>query len=306
MTAPSPSTSQTPPEGLRTGDQDSPKTTFSRDRFGQVTLSRSKIVLFPGALEMTRSLFVVLVIALFILTFIVQPFRIPSESMERTLLVGDFLLVNKTAFAPPGPWGWLLPYRPVERGDVIVFHFPPHPPEHVVKRVIGVPGDKISLRGSDILINGQPVVACDAGPFVGIMSNVNIGGRLTVETLGDKMYLAVRRPLDERSTDYVVRPGEVFILGDNRGMSSDARIWAPMTGRAIPISSLEGKVARITVGAAWDGGMDLSHFLRKPNELAVRLPGVDMTLTRQRIDVCLKPWKPPAKASPPSSKNGGR
>ena len=61
---------------------------------------------------MTRSLLVVLTIALFILTFIVQPFRIPSESMERTLLVGDFLLVNKTAFAPAGHWGWLIPYQP--------------------------------------------------------------------------------------------------------------------------------------------------------------------------------------------------
>ena len=80
---------------------------------------RSKLIFFfPGVLEMTRSLFIVLVIALFILTFIVQPFRIPSESMERTLLVGDFLLVNKVPFAPVGGWGWLLPYRDVERGGI--------------------------------------------------------------------------------------------------------------------------------------------------------------------------------------------
>ncbi len=72
----------------------------------------------------------------------VQPFRIPSESMERTLLVGDFLLVNKLVYGKPGVWRWLLPYQQVHRGDVIVFHFPLDPSDHVVKRVVGVPGDR--------------------------------------------------------------------------------------------------------------------------------------------------------------------
>src|ERR1700691_1400055 len=119
--------------------------------------TRTRGVFFPGVLEIARSLLVVLVIALFILTFIVQPFRIPSESMEHTLLVGDFLLVNKITFAPPGPWGWLLPYRDIETGDVVVFHFPPDPPEHVVKRVIGVPGDHVHLENGFAWVNGQPL-----------------------------------------------------------------------------------------------------------------------------------------------------
>jgi len=86
-------------------------------------VGRSKIVLFPGFLEMTRSLLVVLTIALFILTFIVQPFRIPSESMERTLLVGDFLLVNQDGVCSGGALGMADPYQPIERGDVVVFIF---------------------------------------------------------------------------------------------------------------------------------------------------------------------------------------
>ena len=84
-------------------------------------------LVFPNLLDTFRSLLSIIVIAIFVLTFVVQPFRIPSESMERTLLVGDFLLVNKSVFGPPGHWSWLLPYEPVRRDDVIVFHFPLDP-----------------------------------------------------------------------------------------------------------------------------------------------------------------------------------
>ena len=100
----------------------------------------------PQLLETVRSTLMVIIVALFIITFVVQPFRIPSESMERTLLVGDFLLVDKVAFAPAGIWRWLLPYRKVARHDIVVFHFPLDSEEHVVKRVIGVPGDEVALR----------------------------------------------------------------------------------------------------------------------------------------------------------------
>ena len=122
MTTPPEGNAQTPAENLPAGDGEG-KSTFSRDAFGQVTVGRSKIVLFPGFLEMTRSLLVVLTIALFILTFIVQPFRIPSESMERTLLVGDFLLVNKVAFAPARALGMADPLpsdRERRRGGVSI------------------------------------------------------------------------------------------------------------------------------------------------------------------------------------------
>jgi len=113
-------------------------------------------MVYPTVLDTGRSLLSIIVIALFVLTFIVQPFRIPSESMEHTLLVGDFLLVNKMIYAPPGIWRWLLPYRQIQRGDIVVFHFPIDPNDHVVKRVIAVPGDRVHLHNGLVFLNGQP------------------------------------------------------------------------------------------------------------------------------------------------------
>src|SRR3954449_11348537 len=89
----------------------------------------------------------VLVTGLFIITFIVQAFEIPSSSMENTLLIGDHVFVNREQFAPPTPWAkFVLPYRDVRRGDIVVFLSPAQPGLYVVKRVIGVPGDRIHLR----------------------------------------------------------------------------------------------------------------------------------------------------------------
>ena len=96
-----------------------------------------------------------LTIALFIITFVVQAFRIPSGSMENTLLVGDYLLVDKTRFGPAGAWQPMLPYRPIHRGDIIVFRYPADPSQHFVKRVIGLPGDRIRLWHSRVYINGH-------------------------------------------------------------------------------------------------------------------------------------------------------
>src|SRR5579872_1187474 len=108
----------------------------------------------PSFSEALASLLRTVVVALFLLTFVVQPFLIPSESMEHTLLVGDFLLVNKQVLAPGDRFSdHLLPYRPVERGDIVVFHHPePHP--YLVKRVVGVPGDRIHIEDGRVSVNG--------------------------------------------------------------------------------------------------------------------------------------------------------
>src|SRR5437667_7295581 len=91
--------------------------------------------------EHVQSFASIVVIALFIIIFVVQAFRIPSGSMENTLLVGDYLLVDKFAYAPSGSWGWLVPYHKLHRGDILVFKWPVHPDQHFVKRLIGLPGD---------------------------------------------------------------------------------------------------------------------------------------------------------------------
>src|SRR5256885_3211883 len=90
-----------------------------------------------------QSLLATVVIATFVMTFIVQAFEIPSESMENTLLIGDYLLVDKVKYANPGIWKFLLPYHKIEHGEIIVFRYPVHPAQHFVKRVIGIPGDRV-------------------------------------------------------------------------------------------------------------------------------------------------------------------
>src|ERR1035437_8894724 len=106
----------------------------------------------PTVPEALSSLLVTVVVALFLLTFVLQPYLIPSESMEHTLLVGDFLLVNKQVYAPPGVLSrWLIPYREVARGDIVVFHHPQ--PPYLVKRVVGVPGDRLRIEDGRVTVN---------------------------------------------------------------------------------------------------------------------------------------------------------
>ncbi len=94
----------------------------------------------PGLWGSLQSLAATVVIAIFVITFVVQAFQIPSESMENTLLIGDYLLVDKVHFSPEGFWPQILPYEPVRRGEIIVFRYPVHPAQHFVKRVVAIPG----------------------------------------------------------------------------------------------------------------------------------------------------------------------
>jgi len=105
--------------------------------------------------EYMESLLVTVILALFGTTFIVQAFKIPSASMEGTLLIGDHLLVNKFIFGGRGAWyEKLLPYRPLERGDIIVFKYPYADHQHFVKRVIGLPGDRLKVEDQRVYVNG--------------------------------------------------------------------------------------------------------------------------------------------------------
>ena len=110
----------------------------------------------PTMAHAVASLLQTIVVALFVLTFLLQPFLIPSESMERTLLVGDFLLFNKQICAPADRIaGWLLPYRPIQRGDIVVFHH--SEPPMLIKRVVGVPGDRLRISKGQVFVNGSPL-----------------------------------------------------------------------------------------------------------------------------------------------------
>ena len=102
-----------------------------------------------------QSLLGTVVIAVFVITFVVQAFQIPSESMENTLLIGDYLLVDKFCYGGNGFWDHFMPYKPVRRGDVVVFHYPVNPEQHFVKRVIGIPGDRVRIVAGKVFVNGN-------------------------------------------------------------------------------------------------------------------------------------------------------
>jgi signal peptidase I len=183
-------------------------------------------LIFPNLLDTFRSLLSIIVIALFVLTFVVQPFRIPSESMERTLLVGDFLLVNKAVYGTRGFWRWLLPYEDVKRDDVIVFRFPLDPSDHVVKRVVAVPGDRIHLQNGVVWINGEK----QSEPFAvfeGVYQD-NFRDQFPARLYTDpgvdtRWWMQMRR--DVQNGELVVPSGVYFVLGDNRNHSRDSRYW---------------------------------------------------------------------------------
>jgi signal peptidase I len=177
-------------------------------------------------LDILRSTLLVVVAALFIITFLVQPFRIPSESMERTLLVGDFLLVDRAALAPAGRWGWLLPYRPVARGDIVVFHFPVDPENHVVKRVIGVPGDSVRLDRGLALVNGAPLPQTYA--VFEPAEPDEYRDQFPRYTTNDPSVEPRWRDALHRFAHQgrlMVPPASYFVLGDNRNHSRDSRYW---------------------------------------------------------------------------------
>ncbi len=190
----------------------------------------------PPATEALVSLLRTLVVALFLLTFVLQPFLIPSESMERTLLVGDFLLVNKQIFAPAGglanPGRWLLPYREVQRGDIVVFHH--SMPPYLIKRVLGLPGDRIRMDGTHLLVNeiamDEPYAVFEPAPVDPFRDN--FPARLYTDPNVDPGWWMQMQQLTHNG-ELVVPPGQYFVLGDNRNHSKDSRYWGLVPRDAI-------------------------------------------------------------------------
>jgi signal peptidase I len=187
--------------------------------------------------EYAESLLITLVLALFGTTFIVQAFKIPSQSMEPTLLVGDHLLVNKFIFGGRGAWyERLLPYREVRRGDIIVFKFPFDDHPHYVKRVIGIAGDRIRIADAKVYVNGRQNVE----PYV-------VHDPTADDPFGDdfpptdRFYLqrGIRPEWAGEIASYlqngelVVPPNHYFVMGDNRDHSWDSRYWGFVDREAI-------------------------------------------------------------------------
>jgi len=184
-----------------------------------------------------QSLLTTIIIAVFVITFIVQAFQIPSESMENTLLIGDYLLVDKVRYGGNGFWAEIMPYRHVRRGDIIVFHYPINPSEHFVKRVVGVPGDRIRLVNREVYVNGVP----QRESYVRYTSTIHDTFRdefprvnLVVPELEGAWWEQMKKLVEDNQL--IVPEGNYFVLGDNRDESKDSRYWG-----FVPVENIVGR-----------------------------------------------------------------
>jgi signal peptidase I len=180
--------------------------------------------------EYIESLLVTVILALFGTSFVVQAFKIPSASMEGTLLIGDHLLVNKFIFGGTGAWyEKILPYRQLERGDIIVFKFPYQDHQHFVKRVIGLPADHLKLIDQLVYVNGKPlqepyVVHDSSAPYDPLNYNFPPPASQFITSAMQPEWAHEMRKF-MKGDEIVVPPGRYFAMGDNRDRSLDSRYW---------------------------------------------------------------------------------
>lgn len=201
----------------------------------------------PILVEYAKAFFPVFLAVLILRSFIIEPFRIPSASMLPTLHVGDFILVNKFSYGVRLP---VIGYKIIdsgqpERGDVAVFRYPRNPSINYIKRIIGLPGDRIGYFDKLVYINGQPMeqsIVSDEGDD----SYSVYGFSKRAEQLGDISHMILRQ--GDKATvsgEYIVPEGHYFVMGDNRDNSNDSRYWG-----TVPEANLVGKAFFIWMN--WD------------------------------------------------------
>jgi signal peptidase I len=180
--------------------------------------------------EYAESLLVTIILALFGTSFVVQSFKIPSQSMEPTLLVGDHLLVNKFIFGGSGAWyEKALPYREIRHGDIIVFKFPFEDHPYYVKRVIGLPGDRVKIVDQQVFVNGQmlsePYVIHDPSVPYDPFGDTFPPTTSRFLRVGARPEWAEEILTHVQNGELIVPPGSYFVMGDNRDRSWDSRYW---------------------------------------------------------------------------------
>jgi signal peptidase I len=187
-----------------------------------------------GSWHSLQSLASTIVIAVFVITFVVQAFQIPSESMEKTLLVGDYLLVDKAHYGESRFWGWLLPYHKIQRQEIIVFRYPVNPSQHFVKRVVAIPGDHVRLLNKHVYVNGvkqdDDYATFNWTTHDRFRDNFPDGG-LYGDKITSKWFLQAHKLLEDG--ELIVPEGSYFVLGDNRDDSYDSRYWGFVPREAI-------------------------------------------------------------------------
>jgi len=215
----------------------------------------------PVLVEYARSFFPVIFAVLLLRSFVVEPFRIPSNSMMPTLLTGDFILVNKFAYGLRWPVlnSKFLAVGEPQHGDVVVFKYPQDGKTDYIKRIVGVPGDEVWYQDKTIYLNGKPQGHLPIGSYTGVGSGeVMTGARESLEDLDGVEHRILVRPgvpdLPPGCRELAFGPikvpdGHYFVMGDNRDNSNDSRCWG-----FVPEDNLVGKAFAIWMH--WDGARD--------------------------------------------------
>ena len=197
----------------------------------------------PIVVDYARAFFPVLFVVLILRSFIAEPFRIPSSSMMPTLLIGDFILVNKFTYGIRLPINnhKVIELGEPQRGDVVVFRPPHHPDQDWIKRVVGLPGDVVAYRDNTVYVNGEPFEYAQQRRYQGVGRGSDMtGAELVQETMPGRSHLVLEtmRPggFDPGEGEWRVPEGEYFVMGDNRDRSDDSRFWG-----TLPESQLRGK-----------------------------------------------------------------
>lgn len=218
----------------------------------------------PVLVDYARSFFPVILAVLVFRSFIAEPFRIPSGSMMPTLLVGDFILVNKFAYGLrlPAFNTKVIATGEPHRGDVIVFRYPPDPVQDYIKRVVGLPGDEVTVSADKVFINGKPIIQDPVGPYAGEDAEgqmlERVGAVVRVEHLDgvDHRIIAIPGLGESRDGTWRVPQNCYFAMGDNRDNSADSRFWG-----CVPEQNLVGKA--FLIWFSWKGmnhGVDFGRI----------------------------------------------
>ncbi|HWS63470.1 MAG TPA: signal peptidase I [Steroidobacteraceae bacterium] len=223
----------------------------SRNRAAAAAGTLPERVREPVAVEYARSFFPVIVLVLVIRSFLFEPFRIPSDSMMPTLFDGDFIFVSKYSYGLRLPVSntLVIPTGSPQRGDVIVFRLPPNPKINYIKRLVGLPGDRIRVDSANQLyVNDVPMPQQPGATYTGPKQDMwNYAGVATAtEKLGAKRHLIMFANGGVKEGEWVVPEGHYFFMGDNRNNSKDSR-WLdePDAPGFVPERNLVGKAVRI-------------------------------------------------------------
>jgi signal peptidase I len=236
-----------------------------------------------------------LVTALGARVFFLQAFKVPSGAMVPTILVGDHVFVDMLAYRTRAP----------RYGEVMVFAFPEQPRQDFIKRVIALPGDQLDVKNGHPWLNGWEVPHCKVGSYSYVESEVPTRheGELDVEFLGDQAYLtfydAAAGAFTEQQGPFHAKPGEYWVMGDNRNNSHDSRMWFQGAGGGVPQKLLRGHTLVVWLSIREDGSIDGSRTGQSVE--GPTLPKGSEAL-QPALDACLQACPPLARTTPPPPK----